>query len=73
MTALSGIGEWMEANGESVYGTDRSLFGDLPWGWSKMTKDKLYLHVFDRPKDGKLIVPGLPSGVKKLTSLRVRK
>ena len=63
--ALAGIGGWMEANCESIYGTDRSLFVDLPWGWSTTTKDKLYLHVFDWPTDGKLIVPGLQSGVKK--------
>ena len=63
--ALSGIGTWMEANGESIYGTDRSLFVDLPWGWSTTAKGKLYLHVFDWPTDGKLIVPGLQSGVKK--------
>jgi len=63
--ALAGIGEWMDANGESIYGTDRSLFVDLPWGWSTTTKDKLYLHVFDWPKDGKMIVPGLQSGVRK--------
>jgi alpha-L-fucosidase len=55
----------MEANGESIYGTDRSLFVDLPWGWSTTAKDKLYLHVIDWPTDGKLIVPGLQSKVKK--------
>ncbi|MGY8719476.1 MAG: hypothetical protein ACKVI3_17050, partial [Verrucomicrobiia bacterium] len=48
-----------------IYGTDRSLFVDLPWGWSTTAKGKLYLHVFDWPTDGKLIVPGLQSGVKK--------
>ena len=63
--ALAGIGDWMATNGESIYGTDRSLFVDLPWGWSTTTKDKLYLHVFDWPADGQLVVPGLQSGVKK--------
>lgn len=63
--ALAGIGEWMEANGESIYGTDKSLFVNLPWGWSTTTPDKIYLHVFDWPKDGQLEVPGLQSPVQK--------
>ena len=63
--ALAGIGKWMQANGESIYGTDRSLFIDLPWGWSTTAADKIFLHVFDWPVDGHLVVPGLKSAVKK--------
>ena len=63
--ALAGVGEWMQTNGESIYGTDRSLFIDLPWGWSTTAGSKLYLHVFDWPSDGQLVVPGLRSSVKK--------
>ena len=63
--ALAGIGAWMKSNGESIYGTDKSLFVDLPWGWSTTTTDKIYLHVFDWPKDGQLVVPGLRSAVQK--------
>jgi len=63
--ALAGIGDWMTKNSESIYGTDKSLFLDLPWGWSTTGKEKLYLHVFDWPNDGKLNVPGLRSNVEK--------
>lgn len=60
---LKEIGEWMKLNGESVYGTQASPFANLSWGRctiKRMGKNtRLYLHVFDLPKDGKLILPGI--------------
>jgi alpha-L-fucosidase len=60
------IGEWMQVNGESIYGTQAGPFTKLPWGraTSKQIPDdthRLYLHVFDWPRDGKLLIPGLKS------------
>ncbi|MEI6516897.1 MAG: alpha-L-fucosidase [bacterium] len=62
---LAGIGKWMKVNGESIYGTTASPFKSLPWGRCTQKAGKLYLHVFDWPKDGKLVVPGLKNTVKK--------
>ena len=65
---LDDIGKWMAANGESIYGTTASPFPKLAWGrcTQKQSKDEttLYLQVFDWPKDGELLVPGLESQVK---------
>jgi alpha-L-fucosidase len=52
----------MKKNGESIYGTQASPFATLAWGrcTQKKTADghtRLYLHVFDWPKDGKLVIP----------------
>jgi len=64
---LKAIGQWMRTNSESIYGTTASPFGKLEWG--RCTKKKfargttLYLHVFDWPEDGKLLVPGLKNEV----------
>jgi alpha-L-fucosidase len=62
IAALHAIGKWMRANGESIYGTTASPFEKLDWGRSTQKrlssgKTRLYLHVFDWPADGKLIVP----------------
>jgi len=67
---LKGIGEWMDVNSAAIYATSASPFSRrLPWGrCTQKTANgvtTLYLHVFDWPADGKLLVPGLRSPVQK--------
>ena len=65
---LKGIGQWMKINGDSIYGTTASPFTRLAWG--RCTKKTfingatLYLHVFEWPGDGKLLVGGLRNKVQ---------
>lgn len=61
--ALAGIGDWMRRHGESIYGTSRSPFFDLPWGRVTVRDRRLFLHVFDWPEDGVLTLPGLQTPV----------
>jgi alpha-L-fucosidase len=60
---LKEIGQWMKRNSEAIYGTTASPFKRLPWGrcTKKLTPAgaTLYLHVFNWPQDGQLLVPGL--------------
>ena len=55
---LQAMGAWLKANGEAIYGTSASPFSQVfKWGRCTQKGGKLYLHVFDWPADGKLLVP----------------
>jgi alpha-L-fucosidase len=61
---LRDVGAWMQVHGESIYGTKASPFKSLPWGRCTQKPldggaTRLYLHVFEWPKDGKLVIGGL--------------
>jgi alpha-L-fucosidase len=64
---LKSLGAWTKVNGDAIYSTDASPFPTLSWGRCTVGKkggDRvLYLEVFDWPKDGKLVVPGLGNEV----------
>ncbi len=66
---LSGVGKWMKRNSESIYGTSASTLPLQNWGVSTMRGNRLYLHVFQFPKDGKLHIGGLNSKARKIYSL----
>jgi alpha-L-fucosidase len=60
--AMQAFGRWMKTNGDAIYATTASPFAKLDWGRATQKKlaggrTRLYLHVFDWPKDGKLVVP----------------
>ena len=65
---LKEVGKWMKVNGEAVYATQASPFPRIPWS-GRCTRKKntegwlLYLHVFEGPVDGKLLLPGLKNKV----------
>jgi len=63
---LQGIGRWMDKNGESIYGTSASPLPFQNWGESTLKGNKLYLHVFHWPADGKLYVGGVVSDTRRV-------
>jgi len=60
---LRAIGNWMKVNDESIYGTQASPFKYLEWGCCTQQPieggTRLFLHVFDWPETGELIIPGI--------------
>ncbi|MFA5814212.1 MAG: alpha-L-fucosidase [Bacteroidales bacterium] len=63
---LRSVGDWMNKNSESIYGTSPSPFPvEFPWGFCTRKGDLLYLHVFDWPGDGVLKLEGLNNRIRK--------
>lgn len=60
---LKAVGSWMKENSEAIYGTKASPLSAIPWGRCTQKQESgktiLYFSVFEWPKDGKLIIPGL--------------
>jgi alpha-L-fucosidase len=58
------MGKWLKINGQAIYGCGPSPFPyELPWGTITSKPGKLYLHIFDWPKD-ELVIFGLKTKVK---------
>ncbi len=64
---LEDIGQWMKINGEAIYGTVPSPFGEIPWGECTCKKEKestiLYFFVLNPPDSGKLFIKGLENKI----------
>jgi alpha-L-fucosidase len=61
---LNRVGQWMKTNGESIHGTTALPLGKLAWGYCTAKPGKLFLHVFEWPRDGQLLVPGVRNAVR---------
>jgi alpha-L-fucosidase len=68
---LKGMGKWMRVNGESIYASQASPFAQPEWGRYTSKENKLYAHVFDWPKNGKLEVAKSAKKVTKVTLLAI--
>ncbi len=62
---LAEMGAWMKGHRAAIKGTKGSILGKPSWGRCTVARrggrTYLYLSVFDWPKDGRLLVPGLGS------------
>ena len=63
---LKGIGDWLKVNGQAIYGVQRTPLPVQAWGQTTVRGNILYLHIFQWPKDGQLVLGGLKSKVQKV-------
>lgn len=66
---LQETGKWLDKNGESIYASTYGLIPAQPWGVSTSKPGKQYLHVINRPGNGKLLVPGFKGTISKVYTL----
>ena len=69
MKYLKETGRWLAVNGESIYGTTYGFIPAQPWGVTTSKPGKLFLHVFNRPENGKLLVPDFGNQVNNVYTL----
>ncbi|MEI6809098.1 MAG: alpha-L-fucosidase [bacterium] len=61
---LAEVGKWTKVNGDAIYATTPAPFPNgVQWGRLTQKGKTLYLMVFDLPKDGALLLPGLKTKV----------
>ncbi len=67
ISTLHEVGGWMKVNGEAIYGTTASPFDAVPWGRYTVKRgaktSAIYLHVFQNPASGEIVVPGMGNKV----------
>jgi hypothetical protein len=67
---LLAIGRWMKVNGEAIYATRGNVYTKpLPWGRTTQKAHPgggttLYVHVWEWPADGKVLLPGITQAAR---------
>jgi alpha-L-fucosidase len=66
---LKKIGEWMNVNSESIYGTRGNVIAEQPWGAVTAKEKTWYAHVLALPSNNVLTIPVGKQKVKAVTYL----
>ncbi|MGB8952307.1 MAG: alpha-L-fucosidase [Candidatus Aminicenantales bacterium] len=67
---LKRIGEWLQANGEAIYGCTANVFERLPFfGRCTVKENRLYIHIMGWPENRKIRLPGLKTLLRKVYPL----
>ena len=66
---LRETGNWLKKNGEAIYATTYGFTPQQTWGVTTAKAGRLFLHVFNRPGNGKLLVPGFNNTVRSVYAL----
>ena len=61
---LQHFGRWMKTYDKSIYDATYTPLHGQTWGQATRTGEKIYLHIFDWPTDGKLVMENLPGSAR---------
>lgn len=70
---LKETGQWLRKNSESIYGSTYGFIPAQPWGVTTAKPGKLFLHVFNHPKNGKLLIPDFTNTVTNIYALATKR
>jgi alpha-L-fucosidase len=62
---LQAMGDWLQVNGEAIYGTIPGPIQGVDWCRSTVRPGKIYLHVFDWPADGRIKINEAMQGISR--------
>jgi alpha-L-fucosidase len=60
---LKKVGEWLEKNGESIYGTRGNIIPTQEWGTVTTKNNKLFIHILKQPSNDFILIPRITSKV----------
>jgi alpha-L-fucosidase len=60
---LKKVGEWLEKNGESIYGTRGNIIPPADWGVATSIDKIIYLHILKQPKEPIIKIESFPGKV----------
>ncbi len=64
---LQHVGKWMNTYNAAIYGNTYTPLQGQSWGQTTRKDDKLYLHVFEWPENGKLVIDSFPGIAREIS------
>ncbi|TWJ01612.1 alpha-L-fucosidase [Mucilaginibacter frigoritolerans] len=63
---LAIVGNWMQKNGETIYGTRGNFIAPQPWGVVTYKNKTLYAHVLNKPQQPYIFLPDVKAKITKV-------
>ncbi|MEI9945953.1 MAG: alpha-L-fucosidase [Chitinophagaceae bacterium] len=60
---LKKVGEWLQKNGESIYGTRGNIIASQDWGTVTAKGKKLFVHILKSPSEDFILLPKITQPV----------
>ncbi len=70
---LRTVGQWLQVNGETIYGTRGGFLSPQKWGVATKKDKRIFLHVLNAPSDGQLIIENADEKIVKAINYQSKK